>query len=184
MNNYYLIIDGQKKGPYTETRIRNMWKNNHIDPGTECLKEGEVDPCPIEEVSEITSPSAVKKSPTPANPAPVTSSSPAEINISNPTGSTGSTSTGSSTPAWKIVLVLLVGIAIGGFLISQFGGKSFGPGTDANATAPSTNQPAPPSTNQPAPPSTNQPAPPSTNQPAPPSTNRPAPPSANAPSPQ
>ena len=84
MNNYYLIIDGQKKGPYTETRIRNMWKNNHIDPGTECLKEGDADPRPIEEISEITSPSAIKKSPAPTNPTPATSSNPTEINISNP----------------------------------------------------------------------------------------------------
>ncbi len=151
MNNYYLIIDGQKKGPYTEIRIRNMWKNNHIDPGTECLKEGDADPRPIEEISEITSPSAVKKSPAPTNPTPATSSNPAEINISNPTGAAGSTSTGPSAPAWKIVLVLLVGIAIGGFLVSQFGGDFFGPGTDANATAPSTNQPAPPSTKAPSP---------------------------------
>ena len=56
MNNYYLIIDGQKKGPYTSTRIQNMWANKSIAPGTKCQKEGESATRPIEQFSEITSP--------------------------------------------------------------------------------------------------------------------------------
>ena len=67
MHNYYLIIDGQKKGPYPEARIQSMWKQKHIEPGTECLKEGEAQPLPIELISEITSPlSKLTEATTPA----------------------------------------------------------------------------------------------------------------------
>jgi len=142
MNNYYLIIDGQKKGPYTETRIQNMWENKHIDPGTECLKEGETDPRPIEDFPEITSPKTVQKpaataSPTAAtsaSPASATPTSPATATPASPATATPASPATASTPAWKFILILLVGVGIGGLLISQFGGGLFGPGTDATAT--------------------------------------------------
>jgi len=134
MNNYYLIIDGQKKGPYTETRIQNMWENKHIDPGTECLKEGETDPRPIEDFPEITSPSTVQKPAATASPTAATSASPAAATPASPTTATPAAPAAVSTPAWKFVLILLVGVGIGGLLISQFGGGLFGSGTDANAT--------------------------------------------------
>ena len=56
MNNYYLVIDGKNKGPYTAERIQGMWAKGHIAPGTPCLKEGENQPRPIEAIQEITSP--------------------------------------------------------------------------------------------------------------------------------
>jgi len=58
MSNYYLIIDGKRKGPYTEERVRSMRASKSIEPGTLCLKEGEKNPKPIEQFSEITSPKA------------------------------------------------------------------------------------------------------------------------------
>ncbi len=56
MNNYYLVIDGKRKGPYTAERIQGMWAQSHIAKGTPCLKEGESQPRPIEAIREITSP--------------------------------------------------------------------------------------------------------------------------------
>lgn len=55
MNNYYLILKGKPKGPYSIERMRGMWANKSIAPGTKCQKEGESATRPIEQFSEITS---------------------------------------------------------------------------------------------------------------------------------
>ena len=138
MNNYYLIINDQKKGPYTETRIKNMWENKHIDPGTECLKEGETDPRPIEEFPEITSPTATAKPEATAATTIKPSTSPAATTTSSTSVDIQSNATPEASPTaiWKFILVLLVGVGIGGLLISQLGGKTIVSGEDANATAP------------------------------------------------
>ena len=138
MNNYYLIIDGKKKGPYPETRIQNMWKEKHIEPGTKCLMEGETNPRPIEDFPEITSP--ITKKTVAARSAAV---SPTATAYSSPKDNTAAMATPASplattsTSSWKIVLILLVGIGIGAFAMLQFGGKG-NSGSDANATAPKT----------------------------------------------
>ena len=56
MANYYLVIEGRNKGPYTAERIQGMWAQGHIARGTPCLKEGESQPRPIEQISDLTKP--------------------------------------------------------------------------------------------------------------------------------
>ena len=61
MSNYYLIIKGKQKGPYTAERMQGMWASKSIAPGTLCQKEGETGSRPIEQFSEFTAKGAPQK---------------------------------------------------------------------------------------------------------------------------
>lgn len=105
MSNYYLIIDGGKRGPYTVERIRGMWAKGQIAKGTHCLKEGEAQPRPIEVISEITSPPHRPAGAT----APAAAVSPADVMA------TGQANWRVILPAWAALLVIsLLVIFMGG----------------------------------------------------------------------
>lgn len=120
MNNYYLIIKGKQKGPYTQERVHSMWVNKSIAAGTLCLKEGESKPRPIEQFSEITS-SGAKGKPSPAPKSVTTQQAPCKAVAAPPvsTSTTGvpvQSTSGSDVFAGCLVFACLAVLAIFAFV--------------------------------------------------------------------